>query len=601
MILRALCDYYDSMVKKGVAAKEGYTPNLKIHYLVCLNEDGSVDEILSEGFPSKENPKKTDYPVYTFPARTQKPGIDSNIVEHRPLYLFGLNYDKETQSFTTEDATNKAKKSHADFVKKNLEFFEGLSSPLCKAYYRFIQRWNPEGEEEKSILLNSVGKEYPTSNFAFCLSGFPSKLLQEEEEVQTKWEKLLESKETEGDDLFTICPVYGEVLPTARLHDKIKGIKGGNSTGSTFICFNNESENSYGKEQAYNSGISLRAMKKYTEALNYLLKSSKHHSYLESMTLVYFALDDNEEVEEDKCLDFFQLMAFGNEEKTSSEVEENLSATVKGISAGNKNDFSYYDDIPENIRFYLFAFTPNSSRVAVKMAYSDTFGSLKKNLMRYHEEYKIGDLTKAPPLWRVLKQLLSPKSQKEEVPPGLAERLLNSILTGTRFPTQLLTTLVRRIKTDSDEEKNHFIKMNDTRIGLLKAILNRNYKENLKMALDTQNTKPAYLCGRLFAVLEKIQKDALPSINRTIKDSYFSSAAATPAFVFNRLMKLSQAHLSKLSEGGVVYYNKLMGEIISELSEFPKTLSQEEQSLFIVGYYHQNKAFYQKNNQSEEN
>ena len=41
------------------------------------------------------------------------------------------------------------------------------------------------------------------------------------------------------------------------------------------------------------------------------------------------------------------------------------------------------------------------------------------------------------------------------------------------------------------------------------------------MALDIENNNQAYLCGRLFAVLEKVQSDALPGLNRTIKDSYF--------------------------------------------------------------------------------
>ena len=50
-----------------------------------------------------------------------------------------------------------------------------------------------------------------------------------------------------------------------------------------------------------------------------------------------------------------------------------------------------------------------------------------------------------------------------------------------------------------------------------------------------------------FAVLEKVQSDALPGLNRTIKDSYFASAYANPSTVFPKLIKLSQYHIEKLN------------------------------------------------------
>ena len=66
------------------------------------------------------------------------------------------------------------------------------------------------------------------------------------------------------------------------------------------------------------------------------------------------------------------------------------------------------------------------------------------------------------------------------------------------------------------------------------------------MSLDKTNQTPAYLCGRLFAVLEKLQQDASNnSLNRTIKDAYFASASAKPALVFPKLIRLAQNHLSK--------------------------------------------------------
>ena len=123
------------------------------------------------------------------------------------------------------------------------------------------------------------------------------------------------------------------------------------------------------------------------------------------------------------------------------------------------------------------------------------------------------------------------------------------------------------------------------------------------MALDKENTNQAYLCGRLFAVLQKIQENAAggAKLNRTIKDSYFASAASKPALVFPKLLTLSQNHLKKLSEGRAVFFNKLTEEIIGKLNgEFPDTLLLTEQGKFMIGYYQQDQEFYRKNTNSDE-
>ena len=114
------------------------------------------------------------------------------------------------------------------------------------------------------------------------------------------------------------------------------------------------------------------------------------------------------------------------------------------------------------------------------------------------------------------------------------------------------------------------------------------------MSLDLENKNQAYLCGRLFAVLEKIQQDASGGgLNRTIKDSYFASACSKPSTVFPKLYKLSQNHIKKLSSP--IFYNKLCGEILDGLDgKFPSTLSLDDQGRFIVGYAQQYRDLYTK-------
>ena len=105
------------------------------------------------------------------------------------------------------------------------------------------------------------------------------------------------------------------------------------------------------------------------------------------------------------------------------------------------------------------------------------------------------------------------------------------------------------------------------------------------------------MLGRLFAVLEKAQIDALgKDINATIKDRYFTSACATPATTFPILLRLAQHHIAKAEYGYVS--DRRIGEIMEKLeienNPFPKHLNLDEQGIFVLGYYHQRTDFYTK-------
>ena len=118
------------------------------------------------------------------------------------------------------------------------------------------------------------------------------------------------------------------------------------------------------------------------------------------------------------------------------------------------------------------------------------------------------------------------------------------------------------------------------------------------MSLNEDSTHPAYLVGRLFAVLEKVQQEAIPGLNATIKDRYFTTACASPASVFPVLLRLSQHHISKAAYGYVS--DRRIQDILDlldiETNPIPTRLNLDEQGVFILGYYHQRAAFYQKRN-----
>ncbi len=595
MLIKALCDYYDILSKAGKVLPDGYS-NVKIHYLISLTKEGMVDDIVDyqkiEQVQAGKKLKEKKVPRdLMLPQRTEKPGIDANIAEHRPLYIFGLNLDKEV--LTPYDRTEKAKKSHAAFVQENLDFIEGLDAPIVNAYRNFLLKWNPE-EETENRYLKKLGKDYGKSGFAFCLSGNPDCLLHEEAAFKTKWESEYENRLSDEHNVYTAqCAISGTSAPIARIHSKIKGVYGGLATGSVLIGFNNTSENSYGNDQSYNSNISEECMKKYTEALNYLLSSGAHKATLGDMTIVFWAMSEKE-----VCEDVFMQMFFGRSGKMGAEqTEDMLKSLMKSAREGKlvKERLESFDEIEPDVDFYMLGLKPNSSRLSVKFVLRRKYADILWNIARFQQDLQITKEIRPVSFLRINKELISPKSQNDKGNPALSAKIFESVIAGTPYPLALLETTVRRVKTDSGIEK-----LNAVRAGIIKACINRKEaKEELKVALDKENHSPAYLCGRLFAVLEKLQQDASNnSLNRTIKDAYFASASAKPVLVFPKLMRLAQNHLNKVKYSG--FYEKRIEEIINELNGgFPENLFLKEQGEFIVGYYQQYQNLWEKSDKSE--
>ena len=293
------------------------------------------------------------------------------------------------------------------------------------------------------------------------------------------------------------------------------------------------------------------------------------------------------------------MMGMGGDDKNEITQKE-LSGVMTVLCDGYTVKWENVPLNPEN-RFYILGLAPNASRLSVGFFLQDSFGAFVTHYQKHQERLNIVrpafDERETLSMWALLRETAikspnkPPKFQRQ-----LVEEMLRAVLTGSLYPSALYTQTEIRLRAEKD--------INRGKAAMIKAYLLRNvveqqkdqmhiYKEVLDVELNEQSTYLPYRLGRLFAVLEAVQQKANPNINTTIKDRYFNSGCATPALVFPTLLRLAQSHLSKIGGGAAVYYDKMITELLGDVTQsYPLRLSLQDQGIFQIGYYHQKQKLF---------
>jgi CRISPR-associated protein Csd1 len=245
-------------------------------------------------------------------------------------------------------------------------------------------------------------------------------------------------------------------------------------------------------------------------------------------------------------------------------------------------------------RFHVLGLAPNAARISIRFWETATAMDLAIRIQRHFEDIRMAHADYEPEhlsLFRLLTGVAL-LNKADNIPPNLGGEVLRAILEDLPYPAPLLNLAVQRCRA---EQKPTY-----ARAAVIKASLNRLIRQRhttereYEAMLDPSNQNPAYRLGRLFAVLEKIQEEASPGLNATIRDRYYGAASSTPVSVFTTLLRLKNHHLGKLSPGRGVQMEKLIGEIMQGLADFPRQLALLDQGRFALGYYHQRQNFFTK-------
>lgn len=381
-----------------------------------------------------------------------------------------------------------------------------------------------------------------------------------------------------GQSLDGLCLATGEPAVIERVHSSIKGVWDAQSSGANIVSFNKPAFCSFGKDQGANAPVGSIAAAKYTTALNDLLaRNSRQRVQVGDASTVFWserrtALED----------DFLLLIGEPPKDDPASGTER-VKSLYESVRSGR-----YLTQVEGDDRFFVLGLAPNAARISIRFWHVDTVANLVGRIARWLDDVSIDHGPSQHDhlsLFRLLTACAA-QGKADNVPPNLGGDILRAILAGTPFPQSWLQAAVRRCRAERS--------VDHPRAAAIKACLNRqatNDEEKLTVSLDPDNSHVAYRLGRLFAVFERIQEEANPGINATIRDRYFGAASSNPRAVFPTLNRLKNHHLAKLdNRGRARNLERLVGEIFDGLpagDPFPPVMSLVDQGRFAVGYYHQ--------------
>jgi CRISPR-associated protein Csd1 len=587
MILQSLNQLYDRLTTDPdyEIAPDGYSTQ-KIAFVVVLHPDGRLHAIedIREEKGKKRLPRLLLVPGQAKPSGS---GLNPCFLWDNAFYLFGYTEDEKKQV--------RAVRACEAFRDRHLALEKEMDDPAFSAVCRFLATWQVEQLSDHPEL-----SELATGFGVFQLVG-ETGYVHEREKIKAWWGE--QQAETDTDETTGFCLITGQQAPIASIHEpKFKGIPGAQPVGAALVSFNCDAFTSYGKDQSFNAPVSNAATFRYCTALNGILSGPRSikHRFQVGDTTVAFWTEQPTETE-----DWLAKMFSGDlEEVQDDNALQRTRVLLQALRSGSGELRALGDDPATPV--HILGLAPNAGRLSVRFWHTDSLGELFDKLKVHHDALRLywcwdpfdrKEPPEFPPVWMLLRETAR---ESKDILPLLGGALMRAILEEIPYPDTLANAVIRRIRADRH--------INYLRAAILKAWLNRkpNHKGGVPVSLDIERFEPGYRLGRLFAALEKTQERAQPGINSTIRERFYSSASATPAMVFPRLLRTYQHHLAKLNPGEKINREKLIQEIMDGIVVMPPHLNLESQALFTIGYYHQRKALFgggsehtERNNEQE--
>lgn len=494
-----------------------------------------------------------------------------------------------------DDSTNQSeKKELTESGKKFVRYFEKLKE------YEFIQEIqpvfafynNPQEVAKARDAFVSFPPNKQKGNMTFMLNASHFRFVSLDsvkDAIKTKYEENLRAVMNK-DQVCAVCgtdkyPILDES------HGSVKMPKG-QTSGSMLVSYNNNAFESYNLKGNLNSSICTNCARNYIEALKFLLSDGTeitnengekvvkyfHRQKISDDTIALFwTKEPNEDI--DPFTDICQP------------TEERIRKMFSSIASGD----SQRVDVDVDNYFYCCTMSSAAARIAVRDWMAISVSQYQKNIRQWLEDIatiKDGQVC-YPGINTILNNCIKKKSKPTQsdlkAKARIGTMLWHAALTNTSLPLMILQSVLTQI------EHRYF---SEEKTTVIRLVLNRNIKNRYKMkeVLDEQNESKAYLCGRLFALICKLQFKAQGAVNSSIKDRFFASVSNAPANVMGLLLTKYVPIYEKKTKGA---YTKSITEIAARIKHFPDKFTTTERGEFALGYYYQYNAKQNENNNDE--
>ena len=598
MILQALRHLAQ---REGLMKDPDYEPK-PVAWLVRVSEQGKLLGIQGthEVSAIQEGKKKSKRIAKQFFVPREKPPTMNDrafLLFNKAEYVFGIDPQRERD-------TVKLQNRFRLFREKVKDCLAATGDDGVRAVYTFL--------EDLAAARQSVALPddcAPNDLFAFVFAPDIDCLVSDRPKVREYWIASRKERGSDGSEEHRCLVSGAKFSGEVENFPLIEKIPGANPARIGLVSFNSSAFESYGWKGNDNASVSREAAEACATALNRLL----HPAYpiKDGLTLPR----RNLKLSSDTVVCYWTAEASG----------DNFSSAFGGLLEANPDDVKelYHSiwrgkqphmDKEETSAFYALTLSGTQGRAIVRDWFESTVANVVRNLALHFGDLSIVRSSK-PDLslpMTVLLESLSPQGDRDKIPPHLAAQMVEAALHGTPYPFSILQRAVERTRAeigkenDKGKEAYRARERTDARAALIKAVLNRRKRfspqtttyQEVQPDMDPTNTSEGYTLGRLMAVLERIQQEAIGDVNASVVDRYFSGASANPKTVFVRLLKNSRHHVSKARDddkraGFVFRLDKLVDELASQFDPkhngFPAYLDLDQQGLFVLGYHQMRK------------
>jgi CRISPR-associated protein Csd1 len=573
VLLQLLTEYADRL---GDVLPAEYYRTKQIHWVLDLQEDGK-GALRDLRVSAKNRDQACVMPVpYTVRAGIKVPPY---LLVDTAEFVLGVP-KADNKNPPTDKAREEAQRRHAAYRDLALRWARGREdNPGATALCAYFERGGPAGlvipdeVQAKDIVAVMVGTRW----------------LHEDPTVQSTWASVVRERKGGADDRSGVCLVCGTTGPLlATIPESVKKgtvpTSGGSNEGQ-LVSINKTAQGRDGKIQLVNTPICHRCGGRAMAVLNHLLASDNHRrSFRDDGVLVWWTRKAGD--------DSAMALLFSDDPDPAD-----VAHLIDGVAKAPAPHTAQRVDEDE---FHAVTLGLNIARLVVRDWIDVPLSDLKATVAAWYRDHGVHDgwtgTTRYVPLWRLAQccgRAQGGRYAKDSVPHGLEAELAQSALRRTPPPARTLPLLLQRIHADQH--------LDTARIALLQLILNRSSdpKDHVMPTLDAECRDAAYLCGRLFAVLEDIQFTARPGLKTTVRDKYFRAAAIAPNATLTHLHFDATAHLGILRRDKKQKKATALEQRLNELMQmfdrdFPRHLTLVEQGRFVIGYEHERAAKWER-------